>query len=463
MTFHDIFTRLNVPLKSSAWHSAVLLAGLLISPIAISYICHVHLEYHDIVTKLFLSYICFEVLFYLSESIRFARICRSENVAANSTRMEQAMEQFGSLKSIINIQEFLEGWFLGSKMGEIHQGNMIEFIAYGFYSKRVEELTSSEKAQIESFLTDTCDTYGISFPKGYNPDVKFMGHTIEPIRAFHKPLMVYLLMEIVGMCCHSILYVYGFKRMKQMGITKWIYLPRTVDHDKTPIVFLHGIGFGVLPYIHFIISLVSAEKNRAFILVEMRHVAMRIYSNDAPDLTSLAHDIVDAMEHAGYEKGIFIAHSYGTFVLSQILQSRNSSVDQAFLIDPVCLMTCHPKLTSNFVYRTFQGLPVSFKRFMDLVQFVFSRDLTLAQTFCRRFNGMEIMIWPEDLPKHAKNVIVLSGKDPLIPIALVQEQFKEVDHCHTVVNNDHTHGQFLGDLQYLKFLVHHVFKKHLRD
>jgi pimeloyl-ACP methyl ester carboxylesterase len=414
--------------------------------------------------KILLSYICFEILFYLSESLRFARISRSRNVSVNTLRMSFAMEQFGNLKNLdVKIEDFLEGWFMGSKISDIHDENMVEFIAYGFYSKNAEELTASEKARIKSFLRDTCDTYGISFVEGYNPDVKFMGHTIEPIRAFHKPLLLYLLMELVGMCSHGVLYCYGFRKMKQGGITKWIYRPRMCDDTKTPIVFLHGIGLGVLPYIHFIISIISMEKNRLFMLVEMRHVTMRVYSDDAPNLTSLANDIVDAMKYIGYEKGIFIAHSYGTFVLSQILQSRNSSVEQAFLIDPVCLMTCHPKLTSNFVYRNFQGPPVSFKRFMDLVQFVFSRDLTLAQTFCRRFNGMEIMIWPEDLPKHVKNVIVLSGQDPLIPTDLVQEQFKEVDHTVIVVNSNHTHGQFLSDFQYLKYLVNHVVKKHIKE
>ena len=464
MTFHDIFTRIDLPLISAACHRAILIASLLFCPLVSAYFCSAYLEDHGLATKIFLSYMSFEIVFYLSESLRFARITRSQNVSVNSLRMSFAMEQFLKLKNLnTKIEDFLEGWFMGNKVSDIRQGNMVEFIAYGFYSKKTEELTAPEKARIGSFLQDTCDTYDISFQEGYNPDVKFMGHTIEPIRAFHKPLILYLLMEFVGICSHSVLYLYGFKRMKHGGITKWIYRPGTCEDTKPPFVFLHGIGFGVLPYIHFIISIINMQRDRVFILVEMRHVALRMYSNDAPNLTSLASDIVDAMEYAGYDKGIFIAHSYGTFVLAQILQSTRSSVFQAFLIDPVCLMTCHPKLTSNFVYRSFQGLPVSFRRFMDLVQFIFSRDLTLAQTFCRRFNGMEIMLWPDDFPDNAKNVIVLSGKDPLIPIDLVQEQFKEVNHTVIVVNSNHTHGQFLSDFGYLKFLIHHVFKKHIED
>lgn len=463
MTFHDIFMKLDLPLTSARRHSVALLSSLFLCPLASAYVCYAHLDHYGIATKFILSYILLEIVFYLFEGLRFARICRSQNVATNSTRMQQAMEQFSSLTDIINIKEFLEGWFLGSKISDIHEGNMEEFIAYGFYSKKADELSLSEQKQIKGFLGKTCDTYRISFPKGYNPNIKFMGHTIEPIRAFHKPLIVYLIMELVGLCCHVVLGMYGFRKMETSGITKWICRPTAYHDEKSPVVFIHGIGFGVLPYIHFILSLRSQERNRTFILVEMRHVAMRVCSSDAPDLTYLAHDIVDSMEYLGYKRGIFIAHSYGTFVLSQILQSRNSSVDQAFLIDPVCLMTCHPKLTSNFVYRSFQGFPSSFKRFMDLVQLFFSRDLTLAQTFCRRLNGMEIMIWPEDLPKDVKNVIILSEKDPLIPIALVEQQFAKIDHAVIIMNKNHTHGQFLFDLKCLKYLVQNVLKKHFKD
>lgn len=427
------------------------------------YISQAHLDFRHVFLTLFVTYVSLELTFYLFECLRFARICRSPNVATNSRRMELAMQQFSSLAGIIDIEEFLEGWFLGSKVSQIYRGNMVEFIAYGFYSKKMEHLSTQERKQIEAFLSKTSEDYGVFFPEGYNSKVKFMGHTIEPIRAFHKPLIVYLLMEMIGMCSMIILYLQGFRRIQTKGVAKWIRRPQTCDNKKGPVIFLHGVGFGVLPYFHFISSLLSLDESRAFILVEMRHVAMRLCPDDAPDLMSLAIDIVDTMEDMGYARGTFIAHSYGSFVLSQILQSRNSSVEKVCLIDPVSLMTCHPKLTSNFVYRSFQGLSLSSKRFMDLIQFVFSRDLTLAQTFCRRFNGMEVMIWPDDLPKHAKNIIVLSGKDPLIPTSLVREQFKEVNHAKVVVNDHHTHGQFLYDFKYLNYLVHHVFKKHLNE
>jgi pimeloyl-ACP methyl ester carboxylesterase len=152
-----------------------------------------------------------------------------------------------------------------------------------------------------------------------------------------------------------------------------------------------------------------------------------------------------------------LSHSYGTFVTSKILQLRPEVVDRVCLIDPVCCMTCHPKLTRNFVYRSYQGWPLaSKKRFMDWIQLLFSRDLTIADTFCRQLNGMDVNVFAHDFPVPTggkKHLLVLSGQDPLVPAHLVMKQFKEVVHVDTLLNERHGHGDFLFDSKYLAYLV----------
>ena len=45
------------------------------------------------------------------------------------------------LGSIFGIDDFLSGWFHGAPFDEILRGNVLDFIAYGFYCKRVADLT----------------------------------------------------------------------------------------------------------------------------------------------------------------------------------------------------------------------------------------------------------------------------------------------------------------------------------
>jgi hypothetical protein len=46
-----------------------------------------------------------------------------------------------NLGSIFGFEDFLSGWFRGAPMEKIKRGNVEDFLAYGFYCKRVDELT----------------------------------------------------------------------------------------------------------------------------------------------------------------------------------------------------------------------------------------------------------------------------------------------------------------------------------
>ncbi len=93
---------------------------------------------------------------------------------------------------------------------------------------------------------------------------------------------------------------------------------------------------------------------------------------------------------------------------------------------------------------------------MDWIQLLFSRDLTVADTFCRQLNGMDVNVFAHDFPVPTggkKHLLVLSGQDPLVPAHLVMKQFKEVVHVDTLLNERHGHGDFLFDSKYLAYLV----------
>lgn len=45
------------------------------------------------------------------------------------------------LGSIFGIDDFLSGWFHGVAFDQIWRGNVLDFISYGFYCKRVADLT----------------------------------------------------------------------------------------------------------------------------------------------------------------------------------------------------------------------------------------------------------------------------------------------------------------------------------
>lgn len=101
-----------------------------------------------------------EVLFYLYESVRFERINSSPNIRADLKRMRRAMDSFLDLAEIVDLQEFIEGWFMNlTPIEEIKHDNMVEFIAYGFYSKDLDSLTDEERGEIDEFMSKVCRAF----------------------------------------------------------------------------------------------------------------------------------------------------------------------------------------------------------------------------------------------------------------------------------------------------------------
>ncbi len=74
--------------------------------------------------------------------------------------MRQAMDSFLDLAEIVDLKEFIEGWFMDlTSIEEIKHDNMVEFIAYGFYSKDLDSLTGEEREEIDEFMGRVCQAF----------------------------------------------------------------------------------------------------------------------------------------------------------------------------------------------------------------------------------------------------------------------------------------------------------------
>jgi len=210
----------------------------------------------------------------------------------------------------------------------------------------------------------------------------------------------------------------------------------------TPIVFLHGVGTGLLPYLHFIHQLMKILPSSPMIALEVPHVSLRLCWQAAA-VDHVADAAITALKARGYSKACFIGHSYGTFVVSRICQRYAQYIHSTTLWDPVTMLICHPQLLYNFVYKS-PGKKELFTAMgaADAVRVLCSRDLVIAHTFCRRFHWAELMLWPEELPE--RSLVILSGKDDLVPSEMVAAQLRESKHpAHVLYFEKLGHGGLL--------------------
>ncbi len=104
---------------------------------------------------------------------------------------------------------------------------------------------------------------------------------------------------------------------------------------RTPILFVHGVGLGVLPYLNFLLRLSSLD--RPVVAVEVRHLSMRVCL-DVPEEDEVVAGIAAALARHGVRRAHVVAHSYGTFMASRLVQLHRPVVASMTLLDPVCFV-----------------------------------------------------------------------------------------------------------------------------
>ena len=78
------------------------------------------------------------------------------DAAIDPARAHVIEDRLLELGSVFGIEEFLSGWFKGAPFEAIHRGNVEDFIAYGFYCKRTEQLTEGVRACFRLFWAWCC-------------------------------------------------------------------------------------------------------------------------------------------------------------------------------------------------------------------------------------------------------------------------------------------------------------------
>ena len=294
-----------------------------------------------------------------------------------------------------------------------------------------------------------------------------------------------------------------------------------VDPSSTaPILFLHGVGLGIAPYLLFVASLRSRFPRRPLLLLEARHVSVGLVPTRAASTCDVAAAALEAMRLHGWRSAAIVAHSYGTFVAARVLAAAPLAVQSLVLLDPVCALTIYPQLLANFVYKpplallskgekrkdaesrsrggcfwpkqaeeevgekeeassptasssssalppppppspfaaaasaassaaaTARALLTSF----DSARFLFSRDLTVGEAFCRRFAWHRECLWPQDLRHGGRSTLLgLAAGDDLVPSGLVRSALAAAGSAASVCGNEAPgagHGGFLLDKEW---------------
>ncbi|RKP13488.1 hypothetical protein BJ684DRAFT_9990 [Piptocephalis cylindrospora] len=278
---------------------------------------------------------------------------------------------------------------------------------------------------------------GAPFPPGYNPKIRCIRLNYDPVHVVHRPFLVYLSVLTMDSLLKVGLRFMGFRRHGRLPRS----LPRAIFPSldsflPKPIIFVHGIGIGILPYISFILRLVRTSSSAPpLYLVELSEVSMRLNLNPSPTIPVVVTEMAMALTERGHSQAVWVGHSLGSSVVAGACRWARDSVAATVFIDPICFLLHYPNVAWNFVHRRGVGADERFTEYFA------SRELSISRYISRDFQWWHACVFADQLPGGSNTSVYLSSLDALVPSALVKA-YLEKNRVPTTIM-PHGHAGFL--------------------
>ncbi|KAF8915233.1 hypothetical protein CPB85DRAFT_1217981 [Mucidula mucida] len=377
-----------------------------------------------------------EALFYLFGYLpRRSKIIRPPLHAPERLTKEQRERMFlNCTQNPANLPQ----WFLSSDSSAIKRENVIDWLLWAFFEVKAEDVEKEELVEwsdeMNSYVEALEKVVGHSFPPGRNGEVKSMRLSFDPVVTLHRPLTWYITVEFVDMFTACNLVAIGLKHyaptrwFQEFPSRPWTILSRKSvtpeipywfrphrSTNKKPIIFIHGIGIGLFPYIPFLREL---DPEVGILLIEILPVSTRMTSMPVLPRPVMLDTFYTITSSLNISEAILVSHSYGTVVAGHIMRSQQlarreespapTKITAYCFVDPIPFLLYFPDIIFNFLYRT----PSSANEW--LLWYFASRDADVGRTLGRHFFWMENVVFKEDLEGETVGV-VLSGEDQVVP------------------------------------------------
>ena len=257
---------------------------------------------------------------------------------------------------------FITGWFLQSeqqgavvRLEELRRENVAEFTSYALHSAHVDELDSVGQDELETcvrMIEERIATEegqpGFRFPSGYNARLCAMTLNLDPpsLTMQARPLLYYFLSDVVSAVTATIMRARGFRRHREGKLSYWFHPGDTVGDvaaGVSPIVFVHGVGLGLAPYLGWLKHLRNlhafGRRRSPMLVLELPFVSQRLGGlRSLPQEQRTTDEISRAMARHQLKSATFIGHSLGTVYLSWLAKLRPELLASCVFIDPIVFL-----------------------------------------------------------------------------------------------------------------------------
>jgi len=332
---------------------------------------------------------------------------------------------------------------------------IINLIGFSLFGLNINDINLSEKyniilklvKKIELILECTfksSDTDRYLYRKWGSNFIKFS----------FRPLILQLPLKIFILSIHILFtYYLGFKWEK---INKIGFLSKNIDINKKNIIFIHGLGFGYVPYFRMLMEL---DKKYNLIIIVLPNISSYNYYDDInysyfPPLTQISNTLYNFLESKKINKIIILAHSFGTYITEFIRRDFRSNIfEKIILVDPIIFWIGYFKMSLHIENPFIKKYPITTYLIDNLLCFMIYQCLYLKYVCFRVMFGPDFWIYDINELKNKNITIILEKEDYVIPAELLYQKIKDNIKCHYFDSNDMTHGTILMKQKYLSKLI----------
>lgn len=376
-----------------------------------------------------------------------------------------------------------------------HRETALDFLRFGFHDAlSAEEIGERKERELRTFMEEIEAHWNLKFDdNAARESFEFMFHTKEKLGALHQPLLftawVNGVAGVTGLALHALgfklyhgangcsywanceIVENNWKRRRARTETRETRHGRGVetrpvlcgdagdasDGDTKPIIFVHGLGVGLAPYVPHIAQLLRSRPNRKIAMLTLPHISMRAVPK-VPELDDMVDTVVEITKKHAFRAPALYGHSFGTFVVARTCQ--RFCVSSIVLLDPVCVCLCLPQTVGilyqlnkswvDFRNRLMEGprtlATASFWRdgnallYFLLRDYFLLREIGVMTALRRKFWWARYNLWADDLP--VDSLIVLESNDLLLDTDAICRHVLRQSKARIIWQEKFAHGEF---------------------
>ena len=333
-------------------------------------------------------------------------------------------------------------------LNDLGYDNVLKWCAYMLYAKSMWQLSSDQLDQSNKSVKVIENRLNIKFRPNKNKNVYMLRFGNNDIRTKWKPAIYYGAMSIVKYGVYSMLRMEGFKnfRSKKSGV---LYFYRVDPSIKSHTLFIHGFGFGIMPYKNFINAL-SKKRNIIFpILPNISNMEYHSYFDPLtyntlfPEYDIWRSDFDMLVNKFKIKELNIVAHSFGTIISSLAIKHDkiNHIINKVVLIEPVCFIEGSYKIY-RYINEPYDGKSIIVSKIMDymLYQDIYTRYVTQ-----RFMYGPEFWIKNVNKLKEFNHYVIVTGCDQIVPSNKLKKIFKKENINYSYIKDTHHADLFLSN------------------